>query len=252
MGPIATAASRVTWEHFCSLTLKGKFLGETEDGAAAHARRRILYAWFRKVEKAFGIPSGKLVFLAREESGEKTGRWHWHALLSGLYHVPGRGVIPSPNPKSDAFRIMALWEQCGSGAGMARVREYDAQLSGVSYVLKGLENLEFSYAGANAYELGKFAEDVEGRQLILAPQFVAKVDRLSRRNRRHRKARELKVVSRDRSAPGALPSVRKPATFKHDYDSTPAPRPKKRRRDWSWKPGHAKSSQSVNPGSLPA
>lgn len=239
MGPVATAASRLRWDAFCSLTYSSNRVRQTEEGAPAWIRRRMLYEWFRKIERSFGIPKDFLCFLAREERGEEGGAFHWHALLRGLYHTPGRGAIPSPNPKSDSFRLMALWESCGPAAGMARVREYDPRLSGVSYVLKGLEDFEFDHAGANAYELGKFAEDEADRQLILAPRFLVEVDRDGSRNRRHRKARELKIVSRDRSAPGALLTVAKPASLQHEYDTSPMRRPKKRRRDWSWKPGKA-------------
>ncbi len=244
MSPIATAATRVPWQFFCSLTYESNLVGETEDERTKWIRRRMLFQWVRKVERTFGIPKGKLVFLPREERGEKRGRFHWHVLLCGLYHVPGRGVVPSPNLTTDCFKLMSLWEQCGNAAGMARVREYDTQLSGVAYVLKGLGFVNWDTEGANAYEVAKFNEDEEGRELILAPQFIAKVNRLCRRNRRHRKARELEVVSRDRSAPGALPTVRKPAKLKHEFDTTPKPHPKKRRRDWSWKPINI-----VNPGS---
>ncbi len=182
-------------------------------------RRRMLFQWLRKIEQAFGIPEGLLVHLPREERGEKTGRFHWHVLVGGLYYVAGRGVVPSPNVRSDIHILEALWKQCGRNAGFPDVREFDAQLSGVSYVLKGLEELEWSYAGANAYELAKFAEDQEGRELILAPAFLTAVDRKLSRNRRHRKARDVKRRSRDRSARGESSSgFVGPDRQAHPYD----------------------------------
>lgn len=245
MGPIATAASRINWDAFCTLTFSSNGLRETVEGGPHWARRRLLLQWVRNIEMAFGIPDGFLIFLAREERGEKGGHFHWHVLVCGLHHVAGRGVVPSPNPTSDAHRLANLWKQCRNG-GRVEIREYDAQLSGVSYVLKGLENLEWSYAGANAYELGKFAEE-EDRELILAPHFLVTVERMSRRNRRHRTARDVKKRLRDRSDLGSLSQVQKPASLRHDYDTSPAPKPKKRRRDWSWRPG-----RSVIPGSAQA
>jgi len=179
----------------------------------------MFWSWIRKIEKAFGIPEGLLPFLAREERGEKRGRFHWHVLVCGLHYSTGRGIIPSPNINSDRFILEALWRQCGDSAGFPDVREYDAQLSGAQYVLKGLEMAEWSYSGANAYELGKFCDEWGNRELILAPAFLVMVDRKQSRNRRHRKARDVKRRSRDRSARGENPGGFKGSDrLAHPYD----------------------------------
>lgn len=223
MGPIATAATRIDWGFFCTLTYSGNRIGQTVEGTPHFIRRRMLFQWVRKVERAFRIPEGFLLFLAREEQGEKGARFHWHVLLGGLHYVPGRGVIPSPNVNSDRFILEALWRQCGKAAGFPDVREYSSQLSGVEYVLKGLEELEWTYSGANAYELAKFNDSREDRELILAPGFLTAVDRAQSRNRRHRKARDVKRCSRDRSARGeSSGGFNGSARLAHPYDDPAA------------------------------
>lgn len=220
MCPYATAASRIDWNLFVTLTYACSGLRQNATTSARNSRRRMLFAFVRKIEKAFGVPKGNLIWLAREELGEKGQMFHYHILIGGLHYVAGRGVVPSPNPISDRYRVAALWEQCGTGAGRNDVREYNPDLSGVLYVMKGLDSRSWSYGGANHYELGKFDESEEGRELIPAPAFHRAVDRWQSRNRRHRKARDLKIGTRDRSTRGVSKTGFKPARFVHPHDPT--------------------------------
>jgi len=180
----------------------------------------MLFQFWRKVAKSYGVPFHLLPAAAREERGEKGGRFHFHSLLGGLHHVAGRGVIPSPNPISDNFRIDKIWSKgCGKSGGMADCRAYDARLSGAEYIMKGLDGFDYSNLQANAYEAGKFNEDEEGRELILTPamwRYIA----LRSRNRRHLKAQELKISSCDRSSRGVRSSVPLPTRFPHFADPT--------------------------------
>ena len=74
-----------------------------------------------------------------------THRNHFHALIT---------VLPtSAVSEATCFSWMKIWE--GLQGGIARVRVYDSSLSGVEYVLKGVDEAYFA-SGANWYELGKF------------------------------------------------------------------------------------------------
>lgn len=212
MNPVQRSLSLVRWDAFATLTFASNRENKPLAVPSYWVRRRILFQWLRKVERSFGVPGGLLLFAAREERGEKNGRFHWHVLVGGLHHVAGRGLVPSPNPTADKFRLANLFRQCGKSAGIVDVRSYDARLSGVAYILKGLE--DWSYEGANAYELAKFDESREGRELILAPEVFRHLA-LRSRNKRHQRARDGKIRSRDRSAPGVSSSVPTPARFPH-------------------------------------
>jgi hypothetical protein len=84
------------------------------------------------------------VWVLCQESGEITGRLHFHFLIAGLplYAVQD----------ATSMSIKAQWEKLGGG--MARVREYDSREQGLEYLLKCLN---YQNAGANFYEIGKFS-----------------------------------------------------------------------------------------------
>lgn len=194
------------WEYFISPTYQSK----TEHGQdlavpSVYVRERILLEYLRKVAKRFSCPWEYLLWIAREELGERGGRPHWHILVAGLNHVAGRGIVPSPNIASDTHRLVNIWRTCGRSAGRIDVRAYDARLSGVDYITKGLGFLNWDPSEANAYEVSKFEDTRQGRKLILAPAWVRYVSMRSR-NRRHLKAQDVKRRARDRSNPGALKS----------------------------------------------
>lgn len=220
MNPVARALSLYPWDQFSTLTYGGNSGKNVERVPSWGDRRSMLLQWWRLIADSYGIPWDVFPAAGREEAGEKNGRLHWHCLIGGLHHVPGRGVIPSPNPKADKFRLINLWSgHCGASAGIADSRPYDARLSGAEYILKGLENLNFSSYAANAYELSKFDDSREGRELIVTP-FVYRYLARRSRNRRHQKARDVNKRSRDRSSPGASKGVPSPTRFPHPHDPT--------------------------------
>lgn len=239
MNAIARSLSLFRWDQFATLTYGSNAADKPScDPPAPMVRRRMLFQWWRQIAESYGVPWDLFIAAAREECGEKGGREHWHSLVGGLYHVPGRGVVPSPNPTSDTFRLVNLWTaRCGKSAGIADSRAYDARLSGVEYILKGLEGWNYSTLAANAYEVAKFDDFQADRQLILTPALIRWLSMRSR-NRRHLKAREVKKLSRDRSAPGVSNSVPTPARFVHPAD-TSLPRRKKSKSFDLWKPGKA-------------
>lgn len=215
---LGSAISRVPWDFFATPTYTSRTAtGEFLSPPTSLIRERMFFQYIRQVEKAFSVPSGRLLYVGREELGEKNRRPHWHILFAGLYHTVGRGIQPSPNRTSDCHRLRHLWlNHCGKSAGFNVVRPYMARLSGVQYIMKGLEFGDYSSHGANSYEVQKFIEDQEGRKLIVAPS-VFRYLALRSRNRRHLEARLIKDGKRDRSTRGIRGSVPTPQGFKHPY-----------------------------------
>ena len=167
MSPDVYSLSLETWQFFVTLTYR------SEDEAKNHVkvpgideRRRMLFAFVRKLakgsktnkegERIEKVHFSKLLWACREERGEFKGRYHFHILISGL--PPGRLNT------AERFVIKSMWKAVGGG--FADVRVFDSQLSGVQYILKGLE--VWSRSRANAYEMQKFDNSDTGREVILA------------------------------------------------------------------------------------
>lgn len=146
---------------------------------SAKTRNKVerLYSWLRFIyghhceDRAL---NGK-IWLAAEELGEMNDRYHVHLLL---------GDFPKRPTKTDCFAMQHAWKETFKG-GFAKIRPYEPSLSGVSYVLKGLDLVDLravssevakvrietlagahvgrttTYAGANAYEVGKIGQQYE-------------------------------------------------------------------------------------------
>lgn len=201
--PITFLLRREVWQLFCTLTYESPVPGLI-------GRKKMLLAWLRKLAKLRGVEFESLLWVAREELGELNGRCHYHVLISGL--------PPSKVTISGNFILMDTWEKLGGG--IARVYKYRPQLSGVDYVMKGLEDLGKGYrgAGAEAYEVGKFSAAEADLGLIPARALWRKWRNALEPNRRHRKAREMRAHHRDRSTKGAEPKTWGPAQFPHPAD----------------------------------
>lgn len=195
-------ARRERWQLFATLTFASPVPGEA-------ARVRMLFAWLRTISKTGGIKFPGLLWIARAEQGEVGGRHHFHVLITGLGPC---GVTPA-----FPFVTMAAWERLGGG--MARVYRYEARLSGVDYLMKGLEQLDTTAEGAQAYEFNKFA-GVEATSLGLIPghTLLAKWGVVADGNRGHRKARYSKAGLRDRSTRRSGRPMGKPMRFPHPAD----------------------------------
>jgi hypothetical protein len=139
MNPEALAVSRLDWQFFCTLTFSQESLPE-------RVRCTMFLSWARRAAELAGVSFKVLMWVLRQEAGEKTGRLHFHSLVAG--------VPPSCVTRTNCFRLMWHWEQVGGG--IARVRAYDRALPGVSYVLKGIMEC---FDGADAYEFSKFRSD---------------------------------------------------------------------------------------------
>jgi len=195
-------ARREPWQFFATLTFKGS------EPSRRH-RLCMLFAWVRKIARAFQLPCTGIFWLAREEFGEVGGRVHFHVLLSGL---PPTACNPGTNHMMRAF-----WAQVHGGH--ARVYVYSAGLSAVDYIVKGLEDggTGKQTAGAVAYEVAKYGalESANSEMLIPARALLRKWQRRLEPNRRHRKAREMKSHHRDRSHRGPGVKTWEPARFPH-------------------------------------
>lgn len=154
------------WQFFVTLTFSNPIPSEA-------VRLKMLFAWLRALAESAKVEKGgqsqrlapvhfsRLLWVARSELGEGTGRVHFHLLLSGL-------DIKRVN-RTECFWQQDAWEKLGGG--IARIRTYSAVLDGVGYVLKGLS--EASKAGANDYELSKFV-DQSGTLLITSHSALGK------------------------------------------------------------------------------
>jgi len=218
--------SRIHWALFSTLTFAGQSVPRPQ------VRCRMLFQWLRQLAKLEGVPFELFVFLAREEQGEIGGRYHFHVLTGG---PRSRGAHPGTlwaNLKSHCFAAENIWRcGCGKSAGIAQVRMYQTHLSGVGYVLKGLDD-EWSAIEANNYETARFRES--GDIVRVAGQIAVKLDRQliparclirelvgSSMNRRRWKARERKSASRDRAVSGIRPGSVQPSRLAHPYAPGP-------------------------------
>jgi hypothetical protein len=174
MSPDVYTLSLETWQYFVTLTYR------SEDGEknrvsvpGSDERRKMLFSFLRSIlatkrDKKTGhaidkVHWSRLIWAAREERGELKGRYHFHLLVSGF--PPGRVNAVQ------RFAMKAMASR--AGFGHSDVRAFDPTLSGVKYVLKGLD--EWSRRSANAYEMGKFDSRFDSdREVILADAFVKK------------------------------------------------------------------------------
>jgi hypothetical protein len=138
MNPEKHLLENVEWQFFCTFTFKTLKASEA-------VWLKMYFAMMREQADNFGVHFLKVLWVLRKEKGELGGRPHFHALIARL---PASGVS-----EATCFSFMRIWEN--HGGGIARVRVYNSALSGVEYVLKGVDEAYLN-SGANWYELGKF------------------------------------------------------------------------------------------------
>lgn len=114
--PELLSLSRIEWQFFCTFTFKSERLTDA-------IRLSIFFAMLRTQARNFGVHFKHLVWGLRRESGESTGRLHFHALIAGL--PPSGRTVPT------CFATMRLWERLGGG--FAKVTVYNPTLDGVDY-----------------------------------------------------------------------------------------------------------------------
>jgi len=134
----------VPWQFFCTFTFKPTGLFEKNTLKSAVVGFTMFVSLIRKLGSASHLHFRDVLWALRGELGEQGGKFHFHALISGL-----------PNHwqnETTCFFLKNSWESLGGG--MSRVRVYQEDLDGLDYILK---DLEASVAhGGNLYELTKF------------------------------------------------------------------------------------------------
>jgi len=138
MNPEKHLLESIEWQFFCTYTFKRVEVSEA-------VWLKMYFSLVRERAEFYGVHFSKLLWVLRKEKGEATQRPHFHALIAGLPN--------SALHNTDCLAFMTSWERFGGG--IARVRLYDKTLTGVEYVMKGVDTA-FTNAGANWYELSKF------------------------------------------------------------------------------------------------
>ena len=187
--PLVYHMEKVPWTHFITLTFRvvpPEFI-----------QKRCEFEFIRRTLKEFNTDpcfnwGSRWIF--RREYGEKNGRVHFHGLMAldkpypnaiatcnKIEHIWSNDVASrqvgryneekekhnaklrrelrfKPSEVRDeeyAKRCRPHIRNDFSSPGFADVRQFDPKLDGVGYVMKGED---WSYSGANAYELAKFAD----------------------------------------------------------------------------------------------
>jgi hypothetical protein len=200
VNPLSYHLLRIEWQGYVTLTFGANW-------SKRKTRNKIerVFAWLRRIVRHHtGDKSLQdVLFVAAEELGELNERYHVHLLIGGL---------PRKLTKSDCFAMQWTWKEDFRG-GFAKIRPYSPSLRGVGYVLKSLDLSDLrsissesgraraqalagvhvghstTYAGANAYEVGKIGASAEqglmvmvshGSQRMLVERANTREKRLSR------------------------------------------------------------------------
>lgn len=141
LAPEVLAAGRVQWQLFISLTWRGQVPRPAR-------RERAVRLYLRRMAREARVPFDRLIWFAREESGEQFGRTHSHVLIAGL-------------PSSLLGFDFGVY--CGQSWqwGWCEARLWIPGLGAVEYS---------SEDGANVYEGKKF---VAGLPIMLSESLVA-------------------------------------------------------------------------------
>lgn len=157
MSGLLTHIQRTDWDLFVTCTYRNSRT------MSEKIRRGMQFEFLRRLAEMGGgrrkSSFSELLWVIREEFGEVTNRLHWHCLLSGL----PKGIIS----ENTCLFMMGFWE--GIGGGMSRIRVYNAEADGASYITKGLEARDWTTQGANGYEVGKFRNYQSEESLMLIP-----------------------------------------------------------------------------------
>ena len=138
MNGLIFIVGRVDWQLFATFTFKSVKVSDA-------VRVKMFFAVMREQAENMGVHFKRVMWCLRSELGESTERFHFHALIAGL---PNWSVS-----KATCFSYMKIWEK--HGGGMARVRVFNPNLTGVGYTLKGVDEM-YSGCDGNFYELNKF------------------------------------------------------------------------------------------------
>jgi len=157
------ALCRIPWQAFITLSFPDIRPGVM---VGPYIRERMLFAWLRRVGHAGGKSRGDALsyfWAVRPETGEKTGRFHYHPLIGGLGSAFVHNCILVPRPA-----VGGWWEDLGGGN--VRTSRVCDRLGVVAYFEKAAE------AGFE-YEAGRFTTNSS----ILSEYAVGRLTRYARR-----------------------------------------------------------------------
>lgn len=141
LAPEILRASRIRWQIFATLTFRGQV-------PSPERRGRLAIAWLVGVARLARVPFHHLIWVSRDETGERFGRHHFHVLI--------RGVATQVCTFCFLKRIKHRWRKLG----FADVRLWGDGLNAVAYSM--------AEDAANCYESSKF---VSTTGLMLSESF---------------------------------------------------------------------------------
>jgi len=161
--PDVHVLDKVRWQLFGTLTFRQERLPE-------RVRLQMFFTLVRQIAKWRRVNFHRVIWALRLESGEKTGRLHFHFLMAGLTGNINLGLCKS---------IEAKWRSIGGGHPLVEV--YDLELD-AGYILKE-NSLQI---GGYQYETAKFS--AQSCQLIISHSLsrMVKCDQSQRMRQRTR------------------------------------------------------------------
>jgi len=144
---------QVPWQFFCTLTWANQ--GSFKRPPSPRRQVCAAFAFFREAAHVAGVHFKKSMWCLRYETGEMTGRDHYHCLLSVL----GSEWVGI----ATCFYLMDFWEK-KLRCGHARVRVFAPALGGAAYTCKdrvegnngGWQVAGSPFTGKDRYEFEKF------------------------------------------------------------------------------------------------
>jgi hypothetical protein len=188
---VYTLARCRDWKVFVTLTWSG-------EPPTSAGQRRLLFAHLYRISRTFRIPFRRLLWVVRQEQGEKTLRPHYHALIGW------RGEKASIG---QCFALNSDWQKISRSCGWARHYVYNPGEDAANYITKGLSvGLgDFRLAESN-YEAGKFGWSQN--DVTLSAALVRLIGRAQRLNGETRNGLSAKIGcenSRPANATGLVP-----------------------------------------------
>ena len=205
VSPMVYQMQKVHWDIFGSLTFRTV--------PPDHIQRRCIFEFIRRCLKKFTCSEDfhwSTPWVFRQEHGEKNGRVHWHFLMvldkpqpnwkttcHQMSHIWEKEVASrfvgrynEEREKHDrvlrkelAFKPYGIRQEelaarsrpkirnDYSSPGYTDIRQFNPHLGGVDYIMKGED---WTYSGANAYELSKFNER-EGTIIVASHKLLMRM-----------------------------------------------------------------------------
>lgn len=161
---VHTLARCRDWKVFATLTWS-KAQPPTSAG-----QRKLLFAHHYRMARTLRIPFRRLLWVVRQELGEKFNRPHYHVLYGWRGEKATVGLC---------FTANSLWQATHADCGFARHFVYDAGQDAVGYITKVLSGSARDTVSASNYEAGKFGWSVN--EVTLSEALLRVISRSNRR-----------------------------------------------------------------------